>query len=44
MSGYIGFAVVSNVYDGTIFRVELTYSVVTCHASVLTQSNDNFVL
>lgn len=40
----VGFAMLPYVDDGTIFRVELTYCMVTCYASVLTQSNDNFVL
>jgi hypothetical protein len=40
----IGLAVLTDVYEGTVFRIKLTDRVVDCVAAVLTQSSDNLVL
>lgn len=40
----VAFAVLADVHDSTVFRVELAYSVVSRHAAVLTQGGDDLVL
>ena len=44
MPSDIGFAVVSDVYHRTVFRIKLTYGVVPGDAAVLTEGNDDLVL
>jgi hypothetical protein len=41
---YIGFAMLTDVYEGTVFRIELTDRVVPSDATVLTEGYDNLVL
>ena len=40
----IGFAVVSDIHDGAVFRVELPYRMIPSDTAVSTQSSDYFVL
>ena len=44
VSENIAFAVLADIYDCTVFRIELAYRVVSGHASVLTQGGYDFVL
>lgn len=44
MPRYVGLAVLADVNDGTVFRVELTYRVVSRYAAVLAEGNDDFIL
>lgn len=41
---YVGFAVLADTNDTTVFRVELPYRVVYGIAAVFTESRDNLVL
>ena len=40
----IALAMLTDIYDGSVLRVELTDCVVSCYAAVHTQSGDNAVL
>lgn len=40
----ISLAMLTNMNDTAVFRIELPYSVVTGHTSVFAQSRDNLVL
>jgi hypothetical protein len=40
----VSLAMMTNVHDTAVFRVELTYRMVTSHAAVFTQSYDDLVL
>lgn len=40
----IGFAMLTDMYDGTVFRVELPNRVVSCYTAVSAEGGDNFVL
>jgi hypothetical protein len=40
----VSLAMMTDVHDAAVFRVELTYRVVTSHAAVLTEGYDDLVL
>jgi hypothetical protein len=40
----ISLAMMTDIHDTAVFRVELAYRVVTSHAAVLTEGYDNLVL
>jgi len=44
VSKNIGFAMLTDIHDGSVFCVELTHRVVSCHATVLAQGCDYLVL
>ena len=44
MTPNVSLTMLTDVYEGTVFRIELTDRVVDCVAAVLTQSSDNLVL
>ena len=44
MTPDIGFAMMTDIHESTVFRVELPDSVVPGYAAVLTEGHDNLVL
>ncbi|MBO5706463.1 MAG: hypothetical protein J6S05_05640 [Bacteroidaceae bacterium] len=40
----IRFTMLTDIYDGSVFRVELTNRVVSCHTAVLAQGGDDLIL
>ena len=40
----IGFAMLTDVHDATVLRIELPHGVVSRHAAVLAKSGDDLVL
>ena len=44
MTENIGFTLLTDIYDRTVFCKKLTDCVVSCHAAVLTQGGNNLVL
>ena len=40
----IAFAVLTDIYDGSVLCVELADSVVSCHAAVHTEGGDDLIL
>ena len=44
VSENVAFAMLTDMNDGTVFRVELTDRVVSCYTAISAQGGDNFVL